>query len=110
MLTTNSYSVTPTGVLHNRSAPPRTSFDSRVSAVSGSFFVFQLTQPAKPLTKRNLARPIFDCGLDNIPPREQVEAAVRKVLAQGYRTADITEPGCRQVGTVAMGDAVLAAL
>jgi 3-isopropylmalate dehydrogenase len=35
---------------------------------------------------------------------------VRAVLAQGYRTADITEPGCRQVGTVAMGDAVLAAL
>ncbi|MCX7230087.1 MAG: 3-isopropylmalate dehydrogenase [Burkholderiales bacterium] len=40
----------------------------------------------------------------------RIEAAVRKVLAQGYRTADITEPGCRQVGTVAMGDAVLAAL
>jgi 3-isopropylmalate dehydrogenase len=41
---------------------------------------------------------------------ERIEAAVRKVLAQGYRTADMTEPGCRQVGTVAMGDAVLAAL
>jgi 3-isopropylmalate dehydrogenase len=40
----------------------------------------------------------------------RIEAAVRKVLAQGYRTADITEPDCRQVGTVAMGDAVLAAL
>ncbi|RPH40879.1 MAG: 3-isopropylmalate dehydrogenase, partial [Burkholderiales bacterium] len=40
----------------------------------------------------------------------RIEAAVRKVLAQGFRTADITEPGCRQVGTVAMGDAVLAAL
>jgi 3-isopropylmalate dehydrogenase len=40
----------------------------------------------------------------------RVEAAVRKVLAQGFRTADITEPGCRQVGTAAMGDAVLAAL
>jgi 3-isopropylmalate dehydrogenase len=40
----------------------------------------------------------------------RIEAAVRKVLAQGYRSADITEPGCRQVGTVAMGDAVLAAL
>jgi 3-isopropylmalate dehydrogenase len=40
----------------------------------------------------------------------RIEAAVRKVLALGYRTADITEPGCRPVGTVAMGDAVLAAL
>lgn len=77
MLTASTYSVTPTGVILNMSAPPRTAFASRVSAVTGSFFVFQLTQPAKTLTKRNLARPIFDCGLDNIPPREQVEAAVR---------------------------------
>jgi hypothetical protein len=81
MLTASTYSVTPTGVLHNMSAPPRTSFDSRVSAVTGSFFVFQLTPPAKPLTKRNLARPIFDCGLENIPPREQVEAAARNMPA-----------------------------
>lgn len=40
----------------------------------------------------------------------QIEAAVKKVLAQGYRTADIYEPGMRQVGTREMGDAVLAAL
>jgi len=43
-------------------------------------------------------------------PARRVEAAVRKVLAHGFRTADITEPGCKQVDTVAMGDAVLAAL
>jgi len=81
MLTASTYSVTPTGVILNMSAPPRTAYESRVSAVTGSFFVFQLTQPAKPLTKRNLARPIFDCGLDNIPPREQVEAAARNMPA-----------------------------
>ncbi len=40
----------------------------------------------------------------------RIEAAVRKVLAQGYRTADIRQPGTRTVGTVAMGEAVLAAL
>lgn len=39
----------------------------------------QLTPPAKTLTKRKLARPIFDCGLENIPPREQVEAAARNM-------------------------------
>ncbi len=81
MLTASTYSVTPTGVILNMSAPPRTAYESRVSAVTGSFFVFQLTQPAKTLTKRNLARPIFDCGLDNIPPREQVEAAVQAIPA-----------------------------
>jgi 3-isopropylmalate dehydrogenase len=40
----------------------------------------------------------------------RIESAVRKVLAQGYRTADIFEPGTKRVGTREMGDAVLAAL
>ncbi|SBT06622.1 3-isopropylmalate dehydrogenase [Candidatus Accumulibacter aalborgensis] len=40
----------------------------------------------------------------------RVERAVKQVLAQGYRTADIYEEGTRKVGTRAMGDAVLAAL
>jgi len=39
-----------------------------------------------------------------------IEAAVRKVLAQGLRTADIFETGTTKVGTVEMGDAVLKAL
>ena len=39
-----------------------------------------------------------------------IEAAVRKVLAQGLRTADIFETGTTRVGTVEMGDAVLKAL
>ena len=41
---------------------------------------------------------------------QRVEAAVRKVLAQGFRTGDIYEPGTTKVGTREMGDAVLAAL
>jgi 3-isopropylmalate dehydrogenase len=35
---------------------------------------------------------------------------VKKVLAQGFRTGDIHEPGMKKVGTREMGDAVLAAL
>ena len=41
---------------------------------------------------------------------EQVEAAVSRVLDQGLRTADIARPDEAKVGTVAMGDAVAAAL
>jgi len=41
---------------------------------------------------------------------QRVENAVKKVLAQGYRTGDIYEPGTKKVGTREMGDAVLAAL
>jgi 3-isopropylmalate dehydrogenase len=40
----------------------------------------------------------------------RVEIAVKKVLAQGYRTADIFQRGTRKVGTREMGDAVIAAL
>lgn len=40
----------------------------------------------------------------------RVENAVKKVLAQGYRTGDIYERGTNKVGTSEMGDAVLAAL
>jgi 3-isopropylmalate dehydrogenase len=41
---------------------------------------------------------------------QRVEGAVKKVLAQGFRTGDIFEPGTKKVGTKEMGDAVLAAL
>ncbi len=40
----------------------------------------------------------------------RIETAVKKVLAQGYRTGDIYERGTNKVGTREMGDAVLAAL
>ena len=41
---------------------------------------------------------------------QRIENAVKKVLAQGYRTGDIYERGTNKVGTKEMGDAVLAAL
>ncbi len=41
---------------------------------------------------------------------QRVENAVKKVLAQGFRTGDIYERGTNKVGTKEMGDAVLAAL
>ncbi|MGB5079397.1 MAG: 3-isopropylmalate dehydrogenase [Burkholderiales bacterium] len=40
----------------------------------------------------------------------RVEGAVRRVLADGYRTADIFRQGTRKVGTREMGDAVVAAI
>jgi 3-isopropylmalate dehydrogenase len=41
---------------------------------------------------------------------ERVETAVRRVLAEGWRTADIAEPGRRTIGTREMGERVAAAL
>jgi len=50
----------------------------------------------------------YSLGMEDAAQR--VEAAVQAVLAQGRRTADLAQPGEASVGTVAMGDAVLAAL
>ncbi|KMJ53213.1 MULTISPECIES: 3-isopropylmalate dehydrogenase [Vogesella] len=41
---------------------------------------------------------------------QRVENAVKTVLAQGYRTADIFETGCEKVSCSGMGNAVVAAL
>ncbi len=49
-------------------------------------------------------------SLNQVAAADRVDAAVKKVLAQGYRTGDIMTAGGTKVGTVEMGDAVLAVL
>ncbi len=49
-------------------------------------------------------------SLDEPAMAERIEKAVDKVLNDGLRTQDIMSDGMKQVGTVEMGDAVLAAL
>src|SRR5712691_904975 len=74
---------------------------------------------APDIAGKNLANPLaailsaammlrYSLGEDLAAAR--VEAAVKKVLAKGYRTADIFQRGTRKVGTREMGDAVVAAL
>jgi 3-isopropylmalate dehydrogenase len=41
---------------------------------------------------------------------QRIERATKKVLASGFRTKDIDEPGMKSVGTKTMGDAVLSFL
>ena len=41
---------------------------------------------------------------------DRIETAVKKVLAQGLRTADIYEQGTQKVSTEDMGNAVVKAL
>lgn len=49
-------------------------------------------------------------SLNNAAVAQRIDDAVGKVLDQGLRTADIMSAGCSEVGTAAMGDAVVAAL
>ena len=53
---------------------------------------------------------MFRHSFDRADIAARIEAAVRKVLAQGLRTRDIALPGERAIGTRALGDGVLAAL
>ncbi|MEA3116999.1 MAG: 3-isopropylmalate dehydrogenase [Paraburkholderia sp.] len=65
---------------------------------------------ANPLATILSAAMMLRYSLNKIEQAERIENAVQKVLEAGLRTSDIATPGCRQVGTAAMGDAVLAAL
>ena len=65
---------------------------------------------ANPLATILSAAMMLRYTFNNEAAAARIEAAVKKVLAQGYRTGDIYEPGTNRVGTRQMGDAVLAAL
>ncbi len=49
-------------------------------------------------------------SLDQVAMADKIEQAVGRVLDRGLRTPDIMQEGCQQVGTVEMGEAVLAEL
>ena len=65
---------------------------------------------ANPLATMLSAAMMLRYSLGRAADADRIEAAVRKVLGQGLRTADIYTDGCRKVGTREMGDAVVAAL
>jgi 3-isopropylmalate dehydrogenase len=65
---------------------------------------------ANPLATILSAAMMLRFSLNRTEQADRVEAAVKKVLAQGLRTPDIYEAGTKKVGTKEMGDAVLAAL
>jgi len=65
---------------------------------------------ANPLATILSAAMMLRYSLGRAEQAGRVEAAVKTVLAQGLRTADIAAGGARAVGTKEMGDAVVAAL
>jgi len=65
---------------------------------------------ANPLATILSAAMLLRYSLNEEAAANRIETAVRKVLADGLRTADIYEEGTRKVSTTEMGDAVLAAL
>ena len=45
-------------------------------------------------------------SLDLDEAADAIEASVKQVLKDGYRTGDIMSEGCTKVGTVQMGDLI----
>jgi 3-isopropylmalate dehydrogenase len=65
---------------------------------------------ANPLATILSAAMMLRYTFDDEANATRIENAVKKTLAQGYRTADIWTEGTNKVGCNAMGDAVVAAL
>ncbi|MDO4938166.1 MAG: 3-isopropylmalate dehydrogenase [Sutterellaceae bacterium] len=65
---------------------------------------------ANPLATILSAAMMLRHSFDMTAESDAIEAAVAKVLADGIRTGDIMDEGCRKVSCSEMGDAVVAAL
>jgi 3-isopropylmalate dehydrogenase len=65
---------------------------------------------ANPLATILSAAMMLRFTLNQPEAADRIESAVKSVLSAGLRTADIWSEGTRKVGTVEMGDAVVAAL
>lgn len=65
---------------------------------------------ANPLATILSAAMLMRYTFNNESAALRIESAVKKVLAQGYRTADIFETGMKKVSCTAMGDLVVAAM
>jgi len=74
---------------------------------------------APDIAGRNLANPLatilsvsmmFKYTFGDQATADRIDNAVKKVIAQGYRTGDIWTEGCQRVSCSEMGDAVVAAM
>ncbi len=90
------------------------------ASLSGTKGMYEPAHGSAPdIAGKNLANPLatilsgalmlrYSFGMEEEAVR--IEKAVEKVLEQGYRTGDLAQPGDKVLGTIEMGDAVLAAL
>ena len=65
---------------------------------------------ANPLATILSAAMMLRYSLQQAEAADRIESAVKQVLADGLRTADIASAGTRRVGTREMGDAVVSAI
>jgi 3-isopropylmalate dehydrogenase len=61
---------------------------------------------ANPIAQILSAAMMLKYSFDRSDAYDMIFGAIKKVLAQGYRTGDIMSPGMKQVGTAEMGDLI----
>ena len=61
---------------------------------------------ANPIATILSAAMMLRFSLDLYKAADAIEAAVKQVLTEGYRTGDIYSEGCKKVGTVEMGSLI----
>jgi len=86
----------------------------------GSFGLYEPSGGSAPdIAGQGVANPIaqilsmalmLESSFDQVRAAQSIRAAVQSVIQQGIRTCDIRSPGCRQVGTRKMGEAIGKAL
>ena len=93
---------------------------SSASLNDSKFGLYEPSHGSAPdIAGKNMANPIATIlsaammlrySFDQDEAADAVEAAVKKVLAEGYRTGDIMSEGCSRVGTAEMGDLIAAGI
>lgn len=63
---------------------------------------------ANPIATISSLSMMFRYSFDNAKVADSIDNAIKKALAEGYRTGDIMQPGCKLIGTEEMGDFITA--
>ena len=85
---------------------PEGKFPSMFEPIHGSAPDIAGENMANPIATILSAAMMLRYSLDLDEAADAIEAAVKKTLADGYRTGDIWPEGCTKVGTVKMGDLI----
>jgi len=65
---------------------------------------------ANPIATISSLSMMFRYSFDMADVANSIDSAIKKALAEGYRTGDIMQPGCKLIGTEKMGDLILSKL
>ena len=93
------------GIVHSMAHPLGAVYDTPHGVANAIILptVMEYNAPATGDKYKHIAKAMGVAGVDQMPVEEYRKAAVDAVLAEGWRTPDIAEPGVTPIGTKEMG-------